>query len=81
MPAWVGYTVAGIGAVALIVGGLSYSWADDDAAAAEGRPDDRTRDALREDFETHRTLAYGGLGVGGALLLAGGGLLVFGGAF
>ncbi|MCK6572839.1 hypothetical protein L6V77_17300 [Myxococcota bacterium] len=81
VPAWVGYTVAGVGAAALIVGGLYYAKAADDAERADGRPDSRARDTLEDDFDRHRAVGYGGLGVGGALVLAGGGLLVFGGAF
>lgn len=81
VPAWIGYTVAGVGAVALVFGGLFHAEADDDAEKAAGRPESRARSAVEDDFERHRTLAYGGLGLGGALVLAGGGLLVFGGAF
>jgi hypothetical protein len=81
VPAWVGYTVAGVGAAALVLGGLYYAKADDDAEKAAGRPESRDRSTLEDDFERHRTVAYGGLGLGGALVLAGGGLLIFGGAF
>jgi len=81
IPAWVGYAVGGMGAAAMIVGGFYYAKADRDAERADGRPSSLTRDALEDDFDRHRVRAYAGLGVGGTLVLAGGGLLVFGGAF
>lgn len=84
VPAWVAYTVMGLGGAALILGGVYYAQAADDidqaptGASAEAA---KKRAALRDDFETHSTVAYGGLGAGAALLLGGGALLLFGGDF
>jgi tetratricopeptide (TPR) repeat protein len=81
VPAWVSYTLLGLGGAGLIVGGLYTAKAGDDADKADGLSDGKRRDALEKDFERHRTVGYSGLGVGGALLAAGGGLLLFGGGF
>lgn len=81
VPAWLGYTLLGVGAAGLIVGGLYYSKAADDADAAAGLSDGKRRDRLERDFDRHATVGYTGLGLGGALLVAGGAALVFGGTF
>lgn len=81
VPAWVSYTLLGVGGAGLVLGGLYTAKAGSDADKAEGLPDGKRRDALEKDFDRHRTLGYTGLGVGGALLAAGGGLLLFGGGF
>lgn len=81
VPAWVGYTLLGLGGAGLIVGGLYYAEAADDAEQAGGLSNGARRDRIEKDFERHQLFAYSGLGVGGALLLAGGATLVFGGTF
>ena len=81
VPAWVGYTLLGLGGAGLIVGGLYYAEAADDAEQADGLTSGARRDRIEKDFERHQLFAYSGLGVGGALLLAGGATLVFGGTF
>ena len=81
VPAWVSYTLLGLGGAGLIVGGLYTAKAGDDADKATGLSEGKRRDALEKDFDRHRTLGYTGLGLGGALVAAGGGLLLFGGGF
>jgi hypothetical protein len=72
VPAWVSYTLLGVGGAGLVLGGLYTAKAGKDADKAEGLPDGKRRAALENDFDRHRTLGYTGLGVGGALLAAGG---------
>ncbi len=84
MPTWVAYTLLGTGGVALIVGGIFYAKAAADAHDAPTGPGTaagRERHATQSDFETHRALAYGGLGAGGLMALGGGAMLVFGGGY
>lgn len=81
VPPWVSYTLLGLGGAGLIVGGLYTAKAGNDADKATGLSEGKRRDALEKDFDRHRTVGYTGLGVGGALVAAGGGLLIFGGGF
>ena len=84
VPAWVAYTLLGVGGAAVVLGGIYYSQAADAADKAPTGPS-RTevarRESLQSEFETDSTVGYAGLGGGAALLLGGGALLLFGGHF
>jgi hypothetical protein len=71
---WAGIGVAGAGAAALAVGVVFHLQMLDDADTAEGLSDAEyatQEDTLRDDFESHQTLAVVGYAVGGALVAAG----------
>ncbi len=71
------YVLLGTGAAAAIAGGVTWGLALGTKSDAEKLFAGDAFDRKLDDFELQRGLTYGLVGVGGAMLLVGGGLLLF----